>query len=467
VSTCRIEQGERVTFNLGGEAAASATGPFDFSELFTVAVRRVLPQILAKGLSHSFDVRGPEVVTSAEPGAVAAGLHRLLLAVLDLIDAGFLVLDAETGATRLGKCYVSVKLGGTGRIASQQRITDVLHRLELTEAVYSSDLHRPLLRRATGLCPGTGAAIDFAASPSQGILFGARWIEPRAGAHDAPAIDVGHERAWVINEDALVCESLVRRLQRLGWATGKFTSHEHAIRQLRSMREEHTRPTLVVGVESRSFGPAQALQLSAVLPRWTHCIYALASGSATLLDPSALGEWEVAVRPLSPQQMRRLASLASHDRAAPTGDTRPAPLSMGQRPLVIVVDDDELNRIIASRMMQTLGYEAVAAAGGEQAIALCRELHPAVVLMDRNMQPLDGQETTRRLRELERRGEIAPCRIIAVTADTDTEARLDCVRAGMDGFVAKPLRVKDLQSEIHRVCAGCDLGTSALEALPS
>src|SRR6185369_14060837 len=99
----------------------ASSGPFEFSEVFTVAVRRVLPQMLSKRLSYSFDVRGPEVVVAADADAVGAGLHRLLCGALDLIDVGFLVLDAETCVTRSGKLYVCVKAGGTGRVASQQR----------------------------------------------------------------------------------------------------------------------------------------------------------------------------------------------------------------------------------------------------------------------------------------------------------------------------------------------------------
>jgi hypothetical protein len=181
-----------------------STSLFEFSEVFTVAVRRILPLILAKGLSHSFDVRGPEVVVSADPDAVAAGLHRLLRGALDLIDVGFLVLDAETCMTRSGKCYVSAKIGGTGRVASNEHFTEVLQRLELTEAAYSSDVHRPQLRRAAGTCPATGATLEFASSPSQGVLFSAKWIEPRAAVQDLPPVDVARARAWVIHEDSLV-----------------------------------------------------------------------------------------------------------------------------------------------------------------------------------------------------------------------------------------------------------------------
>jgi CheY-like chemotaxis protein len=442
-----------------------SSGPFEFSEVFTVAVRRVLPQILSKRLSHSFDVRGPEVFVASDADAVGAGLHRLLLGALDLIDVGFLVLDAETCVTRSGKLYICVKAGGTGRVASQQRIGEVLERLQMTEAVDSSDQYRPLLRRATGVCPATGAALEFASSPSQGVLFSAKWVEPHSQLRMLAPPDLRHARAWVINEDSLVCESLVRRLQRLGWATTKFGSYTQAIRQLRAMQADHARPALVVGVESHSFGPAAAQQLRALLPAWTHCVYALASGSGTLLEESAVGDWDLAVRPLSPLQLHRLSCSAWQAADMPSGETTPAPLSMSHRPLMVIVDDEEVNRVVASGLAQTLGYEVAAADGGEQAVELCRRLRPSVVLMDLRMHPLDGFETTRRLRALEQSGEIPPCRIVAQTSDDHSEVRLNCVLAGMDGFVAKPLMVHSLRAELRRVCAGCSCDTPSAEDL--
>jgi CheY-like chemotaxis protein len=149
----------------------------------------------------------------------------------------------------------------------------------------------------------------------------------------------------------------------------------------------------------------------------------------------------------------------------PSGETLPTPLSMAHRPRMVVVDDEEVNRVIASGLAQTLGYEVAAADGGERAVELCRRLRPSVVLMDLRMDPLDGFETTRRLRALEQSGQIPPCRIIAHTSDDDSEVRLNCLLAGMDGFVAKPLMVQSLRAELHRVCAGCSLDAVSAEGL--
>jgi len=68
---------------------------------------------------------------------------------------------------------------------------------------------------------------------------------------------------------------------------------------------------------------------------------------------------------------------------------------------------------------------------------------------------LDGIAATRRLRELERAGAVAPCSIVAATADATEEARQACAAAGMDGYLTKPLLAPVLGAELHRLCDGC------------
>jgi CheY-like chemotaxis protein len=138
---------------------------------------------------------------------------------------------------------------------------------------------------------------------------------------------------------------------------------------------------------------------------------------------------------------------------------------MSHRPVLVVVDDDEVNRVVAAGMANSLGYETSMAESCEQAIEVCLRMRPSVVLMDLNMDPNDGYETTRRLRELERRGEIPPCRIVAASAEAPAEVRLRCMLSGMDGFIAKPLMMEELRAELRRVCAGWSVDSRAVEGL--
>jgi CheY-like chemotaxis protein len=73
------------------------------------------------------------------------------------------------------------------------------------------------------------------------------------------------------------------------------------------------------------------------------------------------------------------------------------------------------------------------------------------MLMDVHMPVLDGLETTRQLRTLQRQGLVPPFPIVAATAMHSVQGRQDCLAAGMDGYLEKPLDVRALDDEMHRV----------------
>jgi CheY-like chemotaxis protein len=115
---------------------------------------------------------------------------------------------------------------------------------------------------------------------------------------------------------------------------------------------------------------------------------------------------------------------------------------------VLVVDDDPVNRIVATAQIQELGYAADSAGGGEAALALlAREPYDAV-LLDCEMPELDGYETCRRLRRREEEGRRTP--VIALTAHTAAADRERCLAAGMDDHLGKPVRSGDLAATLER-----------------
>ncbi|HKX43262.1 MAG TPA: response regulator, partial [Burkholderiaceae bacterium] len=258
-------------------------------------------------------------IIAGEAIAVRRSLHRMLLGLIDLVESGVIVLEAQTRSAPFDHCHVEVSAVGSSALASEGMLSTVISRLHLAKQTGSGNhagQHGP---GASGDCPITGARIDFETSPIAGVLFRARWRLPAE------------------------------------------------------------RPV-----------------------------------NGTVSDASGAS----------------------------------------RRPLVLVVDDHEVNRIVAAELVRTLGFDAVTACDGVEALAQCQRLHPAVVLMDLDMPGMDGLTATRRLRELERAGELAPCSIVAATANTTDEAREACAAAGMDGYLTKPLTAPTLGAELHRLCAG-------------
>lgn len=120
-------------------------------------------------------------------------------------------------------------------------------------------------------------------------------------------------------------------------------------------------------------------------------------------------------------------------------------------PLVLVVEDNPVNRLLAASQLDALGCEHEFATTAAE--ALIRGLDGAydLVLMDYHLPDLDGMETTRRLRAggaRTRQGRPVP--IIAVTASAMAGDRERCLEAGMDDFLPKPVTIDALEAAIER-----------------
>lgn len=128
---------------------------------------------------------------------------------------------------------------------------------------------------------------------------------------------------------------------------------------------------------------------------------------------------------------------------------RSEPAPHGPSPRILVVEDHAANQEIIRRVLERLGYRVDVVGGGAAALnRLAAELYDAV-LMDCAMPGMDGYQTTAELRRREAdRGTRIP--VIALTADVTAGARERCLSAGMDAYLAKPVRAALLDEQLRR-----------------
>jgi CheY-like chemotaxis protein len=139
--------------------------------------------------------------------------------------------------------------------------------------------------------------------------------------------------------------------------------------------------------------------------------------------------------------------------AAPT---RPAPDSKevaavapdGHHIRVLVAEDNPVNQRVAVRMLEKLGIRADVAANGHEAVDLFGLKPYDLILMDCQMPEMDGYHATREIRKRTPPGR-RPV-IIAMTADAMSGSRERCLDAGMDDYIAKPVRLQDLAAIIDK-----------------
>lgn len=160
-----------------------------------------------------------------------------------------------------------------------------------------------------------------------------------------------------------------------------------------------------------------------------------------------------------PIKADQLLQMLKGDASTPAGRRESGPKidqTMGKRlpARCLIVDDNEVNQKVSMRMLKQMGYAAELATNGLQAVDAMRKEPFDIVLMDVQMPVMDGFEATRQIREMEAEGaSLQRSAIIAMTARALEGDREKCLAAGMDDYLAKPVRSEALQEVIERWAA--------------
>jgi two-component system, cell cycle response regulator DivK len=118
---------------------------------------------------------------------------------------------------------------------------------------------------------------------------------------------------------------------------------------------------------------------------------------------------------------------------------------------ILIVEDNEKNMKLVRDVLQAKGYKTIEAVTGEDGVRLAREHHPALVLMDIQLPGINGIEALRQLRADPATASIP---VIAVTASVMASDRRNITDAGFDGYVGKPLNLKEFLDAVARSLAG-------------
>jgi PAS domain S-box-containing protein len=129
---------------------------------------------------------------------------------------------------------------------------------------------------------------------------------------------------------------------------------------------------------------------------------------------------------------------------------RPPARPAGRPMRVLAAEDNPVNQRLVALMLEKLGHVPVLAANGREVLERVAQERFDAILMDVQMPEMDGLEAASRLREEERQGRMERTPIIALTAHAGLANRQACLEAGMDWYLAKPLRMEDLEAALNR-----------------
>ncbi|WP_457392782.1 response regulator [Roseateles sp. P5_E1] len=323
----------------------------------------------------------------------------------------------------------------------------MLQRLQLVAE--DTDVAQGLVARAQAPCPATAGSVQFVDAGLDGLvisLSGEVVAEEVVFEHSPNATG---SVAWLVSPPPGALDSVETRLRHLGWHVVSFERLEEAAAAISAAAA----PMLMIVAENSGQELAQLEQIAQALPSlWT--VLAVVSGSDTLRFRRQCSV-DIRVLPLSPLELERFtAHVDTRTSTALSRLTSPTPLYVQESRRVLVVDDNVVNQIVARGQLEALGYEVVVAGDGIEALDSCCDEPPDMVLMDVDMPVMDGLEASEHLRSLQRVGNLPPFPIIAATAgDTDLR-RNACLKAGMDGYLSKPMDLQALADELHRVLPG-------------
>jgi CheY-like chemotaxis protein len=122
----------------------------------------------------------------------------------------------------------------------------------------------------------------------------------------------------------------------------------------------------------------------------------------------------------------------------------------GRPPVILVVEDNEVNALIIRAMLRKHGYEPYVASNGQEGIEMTSRHQPRLILMDLQMPCIDGFAAAS---EIRRRSDGPDPVIVAVTANAGGEVQKACREAGFACVLAKPVVLEDLIALVRRYVA--------------
>lgn len=157
-------------------------------------------------------------------------------------------------------------------------------------------------------------------------------------------------------------------------------------------------------------------------------------------------------KPLTPLHLTHaIAQKHTPDISALTStsdEDTPPEASVPRTASVLVAEDNDINRTVIVAMLKKAGHRVEAVANGEECLSLFQPGKYDVVFLDCRMPVMNGYETAQKIREMEGDAQRTP--VIAVTANVIEDNRQKCLDAGMDDYIAKPIRSEDIESAVRR-----------------
>lgn len=329
---------------------------------------------------------------------------------------------------------------------------------------------------------GTGLGLTITAQLVD-MMKGRIWLESEAGrgstfhaviclgqARQVPDNGLAQYRTALKNRRVLLVDDNVTNLDNLRSILTGSAMHVHAVSEGQAAVEELKRAqaagekydlmifdaempgqdgfALVEGLRDEEGLVRPAIMMLTSVNLTEHAARCRDLGIAYLLKPVSASELrETAARVIREKEHPKPARRTAPPRQQKALLKPPVPLR------ILVAEDNVVNQRVLALILKRLQYEVHVADNGQAAIDAWKDRDFDVILMDMQMPHVDGLQATRYIRQAERVGR-KRVPIMAVTANAREEDRAACLAAGMDDYLAKPIRTDELVEKLKRAISG-------------
>jgi two-component system, sensor histidine kinase and response regulator len=299
--------------------------------------------------------------------------------------------------------------------------------------------------------PGCGSTFWFT------LWAGRTAAEPFTAPRPIAALD--GRRALIVDDNAANRKLMVHLLTAWRLQHAAVDSGETALAELHRAAAAGTPYELVIldfhmpGMDG--LGLAAAIRRDRRLSAAELVLLTSSGARINAADLKKHGLAACELKPVHPDKLKvtleRVVSVAVPTEIAP-GRTvvPPIPLLEGT---ILVAEDNPVNQKVTMLQLRKLGYSADVVATGTEVMAALTRRRYDLILMDAQMPEMDGIEATRLIRQAQAEGKLGlPARlpVIAMTASAMECDRVDCLKAGMDDYLSKPVRPEQLREMLER-----------------
>ncbi len=438
------------------QAVELESTPFILEEEVATIAELFAPAAAAKGveLVCRFGDALPTGVIG-DPGRFRQILLNLVGNATKFTDHGWIEISLDSQTLPDGVLRLEVAVADTGIGVDPARIPMLFERFSQADASIArqyggTGLGLAICRR---LVQAMGGAISAAPRDGGGSVF--RFdIAVRAQPGPAPAdtLPLAGRRCLVVDDLAINREILARQLQSLGATAEAVDSGEAALRCLRGENGSSGFDLVLAdrgmpGMDGFAF--ARAAHADAAVAAGNPGLKLVLCASGPVGQGHAASEL-FAAQLLKPVLLSRLRAMAVLLDGPPAGASPPPPPAGrgGRHELdgmrVLLAEDNPTNQMVTSSILQRSGAVVHVVSDGSEAVQACRRDEYDVVLMDVQMPGMDGLEATRTIRAAERAGarngsSVRRHHVVGLTAAVGPEFERECLQAGMDGYLGKPV----------------------------